>query len=377
MVTAASRRDARERAVELLYEAEVKGLDPAAVVDALPLTPDAYALELALGVTDHHIEIDALLERYARNWSLGRMAATDRTVLRVGAFELATQHDVPTGAALSEAVDLAGQYGSTDDTSRFVNGILANVAREVRPEAAGSRGGSTAEDPVAGVSSRVWTDVKTVVFDMDGVIRHWHVDCLQPTEERLGLPAGAIGAAAFAQPLFRQAMVGERTMEEWAAEIGDAVAGGHGVSADDVAAAWLATTWDLDRSMIALIDGLRAAGTRVALFSNASTKLEADLVECDLADRFDVVANSSRIGAVKPDVAAFDHVAGMVDAEPDTLLFVDDTAENVRGAVDAGWHAVLMRGTDRFGGVLRRLAVPGAPPATSSTPSAGGGADAG
>ncbi|MGK2930938.1 MAG: transcription antitermination factor NusB [Acidimicrobiales bacterium] len=346
-MVSATRREARERAVELLYEAESKSVDVTDVVASLPLTPDAYAMELALGVTDHRIELDHLLGRYARRWQVSRMAVTDRAVLRLGAFELATQTDVPAGAALSEAVELGGRYGSTDDTSKFVNGILAAVATEVR-------GGD-----------RPWRPVDTVVFDMDGVIRHWLPEYLAEAEERLGLDAGVIAAAAFARPTYGEVMIGAHTAEEWAAIIGTSVvrsaAAGVEIDADEVAEVWLGTTWRVDQQVVDLVAGLRAAGVTVALFSNATTKLEADLESMGLGQAFDVVANSARLGAAKPDVAAFEQVAGMVGSAPERTLFVDDRADNVAGAVEAGWHAIEMHSASRLVNALRRLAVPGAP----------------
>lgn len=232
MVTAATRRDARERAIELLYESHTKGVDVDEIVAALPLTPDGYALELARGVTDHQVELDRILSRYADpRWPVERLAVTDRTVLRLGTFELATKADVPTGAALSEAVELGGRYGSTDDTSRFVNGILAAVADEVR-------------------GSRTWTPIDVVVFDMDGVIRHWLPEYLDEVEERLGLPGGTISAAAFADPGYHDVTVGAISAEEWAAAIGTIVAAEHDVSADEVAEIWLGTTWRVDDDVV-------------------------------------------------------------------------------------------------------------------------------
>ncbi len=349
MVTAATRREARERAVELLYEAETKSLDPAAVVAELPLRPDAYALELAYGVADHRIELDQVLGRYARKWPVSRMAVTDRTVLRLGAFELATQTEVPTGAVLSEAVELGGRYGSTDDTSKFVNGLLAAVADEVRGD------------------DRPWMPIEAVVFDMDGVIRHWLPEFITDAEARLGLPEGVISSVAFAQPLFREAMIGVHTVEEWSARIGAAVVEAAGedadVSAEAVAEIWSQSSWELDAAVIDLVRGLKAAGTTTAVFSNASTNLESDIDEMGITDLFDVIANSSRLGVTKPAVEGFERVASMIGVDPGRTLFVDDRAENVAGAIDVGWHAVEMRGADRLGGVLRRLGVLGAPDA--------------
>lgn len=126
-----SRREARERALGLLYEAEAKGLAPAEVLAGLPLPPDPFTVALVEGVGAHRAELDDLLRRYARDWKLERMPAIDRAVLRMGAFELCHRPDVPTAAVLSEAVELATRY-STADSGRFVNGMLAAIAAEVR-----------------------------------------------------------------------------------------------------------------------------------------------------------------------------------------------------------------------------------------------------
>jgi len=126
-----SRREARERAFGLLYEAEAKGQSTAEVVAALPVTPEAFTLELLDGVAEHGDEIDATIGRYAKGWKLDRMPALDRAVLRLGVYELTFRPDVPTGAVISEAVELAKRF-STDESGRFVNGLLAAVAADTR-----------------------------------------------------------------------------------------------------------------------------------------------------------------------------------------------------------------------------------------------------
>ena len=126
-----SRREARERALGLLYEAESKSLTPAEVIDALPLPPEPFAAELILGVGDHLDEIDATIRAYSKGWSLERMPSLDRALLRIGVYELTWTPDVPTGAVISEAVELAKTF-STDDSGKFVNGLLAAVAADVR-----------------------------------------------------------------------------------------------------------------------------------------------------------------------------------------------------------------------------------------------------
>ena len=132
MVLASSRRQARERALSLLYEAETKGVSPADLLAALPVEPAPFAAELVAGVGEHRDEVDDYIRRYAQGWALERMPALDRAVLRIGIYELLHRPDVPTGAVLSEAVELASRY-STEESGRFVNGVLANIARDVRP----------------------------------------------------------------------------------------------------------------------------------------------------------------------------------------------------------------------------------------------------
>ena len=126
-----TRREARERALALLYEAEAKLLDPpAAVLDTLPLPAEPFAEAIVRGVSDHRDELDELIGRFSVGWTVARMPAIDRNLLRMGAWELA-HTDVPVGACISEAVELAKRY-STDDSHAFVNGLLGRLAHELR-----------------------------------------------------------------------------------------------------------------------------------------------------------------------------------------------------------------------------------------------------
>lgn len=125
------RHEARERALHLLYEAEVKGLEPAVVVAGLVAPADPYTEELVRGVGAQLAEIDGRLEAASRGWTVARMPALDRAALRVACFELAAQPDVPTAVVIDEAVRLVKEY-STEDSGRFVNGVLAAVAGRLR-----------------------------------------------------------------------------------------------------------------------------------------------------------------------------------------------------------------------------------------------------
>jgi N utilization substance protein B len=127
-----SRREARERALGLLYEAEAKGVAPSEVLVDLPLPPDEFTVEVVEGVGAELADLDERISQFSRGWTLARMPALDRAVLRLATFELVHRPDVPTAAVISEAVELAKRY-STDESGRFVNGMLSAIAADVRP----------------------------------------------------------------------------------------------------------------------------------------------------------------------------------------------------------------------------------------------------
>jgi N utilization substance protein B len=129
------RSDARERALYLLYEAQAKDISPADALALQIVEPDELTSLLVRGVVDHRAELDPAIAAKATGWSLERMPVLDLNVLRLAAFELAHRPDVPVAVAISEAVELAKRY-STDDSGRFVNGMLSAIAEEVRPDPA-------------------------------------------------------------------------------------------------------------------------------------------------------------------------------------------------------------------------------------------------
>jgi N utilization substance protein B len=126
------RSDARERALYLLYEAHSKGISPADTIDIQVLEPDALTQELVRGVDADLIRIDELIAAKAKGWTLTRMPVLDLSVMRLAVYELLERPHVPTAVVLNEAVELAKRY-STDDSGRFVNGVLAAIAADVRP----------------------------------------------------------------------------------------------------------------------------------------------------------------------------------------------------------------------------------------------------
>lgn len=126
------RSDARERALYLLYEAHSKGIEPAATIDLQVVEPDQLTQQLVLGVGASIPLLDERIAAKAKGWTLARMPVLDLNVMRLGVFELLERPDVPTAVVLNEAVELVKRF-STDDSGRFVNGVLAAVAAEVRP----------------------------------------------------------------------------------------------------------------------------------------------------------------------------------------------------------------------------------------------------
>ncbi|TRW84706.1 transcription antitermination factor NusB [Mycolicibacterium sp. 018/SC-01/001] len=157
------RHQARKRAVDLLFEAEARDITPAEVAAArnalaekqtddfdedgvAPLNP--YTVTVARGVTEHRAHIDDLISSHLQGWTLDRLPAVDRAILRVAVWELLHAEDVPEPVAVDEAVELAKRL-STDDSPAFVNGVLGQVmlvTPQIRAAAAAVRAGSGGAD---------------------------------------------------------------------------------------------------------------------------------------------------------------------------------------------------------------------------------------
>jgi len=129
------RHQARKRAVDVLFEAEARGLSAAEVVDGrialAEAQPDVrslppYTVTVARGVAEHSAHIDDLISSHLQGWTLDRLPAVDRAILRVAVWELLYGDDVPEPVAVDEAVQLAKEL-STDDSPGFVNGVLGQV----------------------------------------------------------------------------------------------------------------------------------------------------------------------------------------------------------------------------------------------------------
>jgi transcription antitermination protein NusB len=127
-----TRRDDRRVAIDILYQADITGSSTATVLEdwrGAGRDVPPFAQEIAAGVTQRLPDVDLLLETHAEDWTVARMAALDRTILRVGVYELLWSDEVPTSVAISEAVEAADEL-SSEDAKRFVNGILGRIARD-------------------------------------------------------------------------------------------------------------------------------------------------------------------------------------------------------------------------------------------------------
>jgi N utilization substance protein B len=127
-----TRREDRRVAIDILYQADLTSAASADVVAdwrAVGREVPTFTAALVEGVTQRLPDIDLLLETHAEGWSVHRMAAVDRTILRVGVYELLWCDDVPTSVAISEAVEAASEL-SAEDAKRFVNGVLGRIARD-------------------------------------------------------------------------------------------------------------------------------------------------------------------------------------------------------------------------------------------------------
>ena len=132
-----ARSKARKRALDLLFEAEQRGVNAEALLSQRMVTPatqhnlNEYTVEIVRGVVAKWVQIDELLATYSQGWTVQRMPAVDRAILRIGAWEVVFSDAVPDAVAISEAVALAASL-STDDSPTFVNGLLGRLS-EVKP----------------------------------------------------------------------------------------------------------------------------------------------------------------------------------------------------------------------------------------------------
>lgn len=130
-----SRSKGRKRALDILYESDIKAVNPLWLVKERITSDDEisrFAAELVEGYGAQAQEIDSLIDKHAKNWDLDRLASVDRNILRIATFEIlhGAQSSVPLSVAIDEALELATTL-STDDSPRYIHGILSAIAKEI------------------------------------------------------------------------------------------------------------------------------------------------------------------------------------------------------------------------------------------------------
>ena len=196
--------------------------------------------------------------------------------------------------------------------------------------------------------------VRAIIFDLDGVIRHWDPAETRAIEERHGLPEGAILAASFVPDLLHRAVCGLIEDEEWRTATRDALRRDHGPPGDAAVDDWCRLTGRVDPDMLELIAAL-PPGVRTGLLTNATTRLESDLALLGLDSRFDAVISSARLGFCKPDERIFRVAAERVGCPVEQCVFTDDRPAFVAGARAAGMHGIDFAGAADLRAQLARL----------------------
>jgi HAD superfamily hydrolase (TIGR01509 family) len=195
------------------------------------------------------------------------------------------------------------------------------------------------------------TGIRAVLFDLDGVIRHFQPEHVETIERAHDLSPGTIEAVAFAAPLIDEVTTGRITRAEWVRAIGERIG-------DQAAAeAWGRHPFTPDADVLALADELRAAGCTTAVLTNGTDGIPAEVASFGLQDRVDAVFSSHEIGFAKPDVRAFRHVLDALGLDGPEVFFTDDSERKLAGAVELGMRVHHFTGVDGLRAALRSSGV--------------------
>ncbi|MFJ6429255.1 MULTISPECIES: HAD-IA family hydrolase [Microbacterium] len=168
--------------------------------------------------------------------------------------------------------------------------------------------------------------IRVVLFDLDGVIRHFDPQSVVDIEYRHELAAGVIESVAFTAPLVDDVTTGRMNRAEWLRRIGERIGD------VDAAEEWGAQTPTVDESVLELSDDIRHAGLRTAVLTNGTDTIPAEVAAHGIATRFDAFFNSADIGYAKPDARAFQHVLDALGVRAEEVFFTDDSASKLAGA---------------------------------------------
>ena len=168
--------------------------------------------------------------------------------------------------------------------------------------------------------------IRVVLFDLDGVIRHFDPKYVADIEIRHGLAPGTLEGFAFAKPLIEEVTAGRITRAEWVRRVSELA--GNVPAAEE----WGVQPAVVDEAVLALSDEVRSLGLRTAVLTNGTDTILAEIAALGIASRFDAIFNSADIGFVKPDVRAFEHVLDALGVTAAEVFFTDDSAPKLVGA---------------------------------------------
>lgn len=195
------------------------------------------------------------------------------------------------------------------------------------------------------------TQIQAVVFDFDGVVRHWHEQDTAAIEQRHGLEPGCIMGTAFGPELGEAVVTGRIGHLEWFATIAERI--GSEAAVDD----WQQHRGEVDDDAVALIDELRSGGLTVGLLSNATTRLEEDLDVLGLRDHLDHVFNTARLGVCKPNPGVYQRVVELLELPGEQVAFTDDHPGWAAAAGAADIRGLPFVGVPQLRADLRALGV--------------------
>ncbi len=198
---------------------------------------------------------------------------------------------------------------------------------------------------------------RALLIDFDGVLRRWDPAPMIAVELKYGLKPAALLETSMAWEIYRPAMAGEVTHEQWMRAVADALPLDPAEAAAAVAE-WQAYRGEVDPEALAFVREVRAGGRKVGLATNATDLLDADLARLDLAGEFDLVVNSWALKIHKPAPEYFQRACELIGELPKHVLFVDDDDRVVRGARAAGLAAYRWTGPQHLPYLRKALALP-------------------
>jgi len=199
--------------------------------------------------------------------------------------------------------------------------------------------------------------IKTILTDLDGVIRIWPPERNREAERTAGLPEGTILKTAFSDDLLPLAITGQITDDEWRRRIASLLKQKFpNADAERAVELWSASAGEIDWEVLDILQTCRAKA-QLVLISNATSRLLSDLRRLGIAGKFDHIINSSEVGLIKPDPGIYRVALDAVEATPEQALFIDDNAKNVATATRLGLAEHIYNGAADLRYELNRIGL--------------------